>query len=151
MNTHLKTVKMTVRNREPTTLDSLAIRGNNVRYFILPDSLPLDTLLIDDAPKPKKRKTDVCYSSHSLLEIIERLIDSFECDFVFRERDLDEVELLEEVREVEEVWIGVVEVEGEGGWGVAEVGVEEEEEFKIKEMQSRFVVSLSFKSLFPLL
>ncbi|GAA5842641.1 hypothetical protein JCM5353_008000 [Sporobolomyces roseus] len=58
MNTHLKTVKMTVRNREPTTLDSLAIRGNNVRYFILPDSLPLDTLLIDDAPKPKKRKTD---------------------------------------------------------------------------------------------
>jgi len=63
MNTHLKTVKMTVRNREPTTLDSLAIRGNNVRYFILPDSLPLDTLLIDDAPKPKKRKTDVSFFS----------------------------------------------------------------------------------------
>ncbi|GAA5909787.1 hypothetical protein JCM6882_002673 [Rhodosporidiobolus microsporus] len=55
MNTHLKTVKMTVRNREPQALDSLAIRGNNVRYFILPDSLPLDTLLIDDAPKPKKK------------------------------------------------------------------------------------------------
>lgn len=56
MNTHLKSVKMTVRNREPTSLDSLSIRGNNVRYYILPDSLPLDTLLIDDAPKPKKRK-----------------------------------------------------------------------------------------------
>lgn len=56
MNTHLKTVKMTVRNREPQTLDSLSIRGNNVRYFILPDSLPLDTLLIDDAPKPRKKK-----------------------------------------------------------------------------------------------
>ncbi|GAA5855354.1 hypothetical protein JCM8547_009046 [Rhodosporidiobolus lusitaniae] len=55
MNTHLKTVKMTVRGREPQALDSLAIRGNNVRYFILPDSLPLDTLLIDDAPKPKKK------------------------------------------------------------------------------------------------
>lgn len=56
MNTHLKTVKMTVRNREPQTLDSLSIRGNNVRYYILPDSLPLDTLLIDDAPKPRKKK-----------------------------------------------------------------------------------------------
>ncbi|BGO91166.1 hypothetical protein NBRC10512_005740 [Rhodotorula toruloides] len=56
MNTHLKKVKMTVRGREPQALDSLAIRGNNVRYFILPDSLPLDTLLIDDAPKPKKKK-----------------------------------------------------------------------------------------------
>jgi hypothetical protein len=55
MNTHLKTVRMTVRGREPQALDSLAIRGNNVRYFILPDSLPLDTLLIDDAPKPKKK------------------------------------------------------------------------------------------------
>ena len=56
MNTHLKKVKMTVRGREPQALDSLAIRGNNVRYFILPDSLPLDTLLIDDAPKPKKKR-----------------------------------------------------------------------------------------------
>ncbi|GAA5990520.1 hypothetical protein JCM11641_006117 [Rhodosporidiobolus odoratus] len=55
MNTHLKTVRMTVRSREPVSLDSLAIRGNNVRYFILPDSLPLDTLLIDDAPKPKRK------------------------------------------------------------------------------------------------
>ncbi|EGG11910.1 uncharacterized protein MELLADRAFT_32687, partial [Melampsora larici-populina 98AG31] len=54
MNTHLKAVKMTVRNREPQQLDSLSIRGSNIRYFILPDSLPLDTLLIDDAPKPKK-------------------------------------------------------------------------------------------------
>ncbi|CCL99001.1 uncharacterized protein FIBRA_01009 [Fibroporia radiculosa] len=44
MNTHLKTVKMTARNREPTSLDSLSIRGNNIRYFVLPDALPLDTL-----------------------------------------------------------------------------------------------------------
>ena len=58
MNTHLKTVKMTTRNRDPTTLDSLSIRGNTVRYFILPDALPLDTLLVDDAPKPKGRKKD---------------------------------------------------------------------------------------------
>ncbi|CEQ40297.1 SPOSA6832_01917 [Sporobolomyces salmonicolor] len=66
MNTHLKTVKMTVRNREPTSLDALAVRGNNVRYFILPDSLPLDTLLIDDAPKPKKKKADVSRSLTTL-------------------------------------------------------------------------------------
>ncbi|KAF4618276.1 hypothetical protein D9613_011664 [Agrocybe pediades] len=58
MNTYLKTVKMTTRNREPVSLDTLSIRGNNVRYFILPDALPLDTLLVDDAPKPKGRKKD---------------------------------------------------------------------------------------------
>eukprot|EP00116_Pleurobrachia_bachei_P003147 sb/3463409/ len=51
MNTHLKTVKMTLKNREPIKLETLSIRGNNIRYFILPDSLPLDTLLIDDRPK----------------------------------------------------------------------------------------------------
>lgn len=59
MNTHLKAVKLTIRNRTPSSLDSLSIRGNNIRYFILPDSLPLDTLLIDDAPKPKKRKDGI--------------------------------------------------------------------------------------------
>ncbi|KAI4522526.1 Sm-like ribonucleoprotein [Schizophyllum commune Tattone D] len=59
MNTHLKTVKMTTRNRDPAHLDSLSLRGNTIRYFILPDALPLDTLLVDDAPKPKgKRKED---------------------------------------------------------------------------------------------
>lgn len=51
MNTHLKTVKMTLKNKDPVQLDTLSIRGNNIRYYILPDSLPLDTLLIDDAPK----------------------------------------------------------------------------------------------------
>jgi small nuclear ribonucleoprotein D1 len=55
MNTHLKTVKMTLKNKEPVGLDSLSIRGNNIRYVILPDSLPLDTLLIDDSPKSKKK------------------------------------------------------------------------------------------------
>ncbi|KAL4235043.1 Small nuclear ribonucleoprotein Sm D1 [Mactra antiquata] len=51
MNTHLKAVKMTVKNKDPVQIDSLSIRGNNIRYYILPDSLPLDTLLIDDTPK----------------------------------------------------------------------------------------------------
>ncbi|WVN88959.1 uncharacterized protein L203_104174 [Cryptococcus depauperatus CBS 7841] len=60
MNTHLKSIKLTLRSQPPSqpplSLDSIAIRGNNIRYFILPDSLPLDTLLVDDAPKPKKKK-----------------------------------------------------------------------------------------------
>lgn len=58
MNTHLKAVKMTIKNRDPVQLDSLSIRGNNIRYFILPDSLPLETLLIDDTPKAKAKKKD---------------------------------------------------------------------------------------------
>lgn len=58
MNTHLKAVKMTIKGRDPVQLDSLSIRGNNIRYFILPDSLPLETLLIDDTPKAKAKKKD---------------------------------------------------------------------------------------------
>lgn len=58
MNTHLKAVKMTLMNREPTQLESLSIRGNNIRYFILPDSLPLDTLLVDIEPKIKSKKRE---------------------------------------------------------------------------------------------
>ncbi|KAI8059860.1 hypothetical protein BC940DRAFT_313179 [Gongronella butleri] len=61
MNTHLKAVKMTVKSRDPISLDTLSIRGNNIRCVILPDSLPLDTLLIDDTPKSKnkpKKKDD---------------------------------------------------------------------------------------------
>jgi len=58
MNTHLKTVKLNTRNSDPISLDSLSIRGNNIRYFVLPDALPLDTLLVDDAPKPKGKKKE---------------------------------------------------------------------------------------------
>jgi small nuclear ribonucleoprotein D1 len=58
MNTHLKAVKMTIKNRNPVQLETLSIRGNNIRYFILPDSLPLETLLIDDTPKSKAKKKD---------------------------------------------------------------------------------------------
>lgn len=36
MNTHLKAVKMTVKNRQTLSLETLAVRGNNIRYFILP-------------------------------------------------------------------------------------------------------------------
>lgn len=58
MNTHLKAVKMTLKNREPMQLETLSIRGNNIRYFILPDSLPLDTLLVDIEPKIKSKKRE---------------------------------------------------------------------------------------------
>ena len=59
MNTHMKAVKLTVKGREAVSLDHLTIRGNNIRYFLLPESLPLETLLINDANvnKIKKKKT----------------------------------------------------------------------------------------------
>ena len=56
MNTHLKSVKLTLKGKEPQNLDTLSIRGNNIRYYILPDTLNLDTLLVDDAPKNKPPK-----------------------------------------------------------------------------------------------
>ncbi|KAF7887760.1 hypothetical protein EAF00_010054 [Botryotinia globosa] len=55
MNTALRTVKMTPKNGTSLTLDTINLRGSTIRYYILPDSLPLDTLLIDDAPKPKNK------------------------------------------------------------------------------------------------
>lgn len=55
MNTSLRNVKMTPKGQEPVQLDAMNIRGSTIRYYILPDSLPLDTLLIDDAPKPKNK------------------------------------------------------------------------------------------------
>ena len=58
MNTHLKSVKMTIKGRDPITLDSLSLRGNNIRYFILPENLPLDTLLVDDTPKTRVKKRE---------------------------------------------------------------------------------------------
>ncbi|KII69113.1 Small nuclear ribonucleoprotein Sm D1 [Thelohanellus kitauei] len=56
MNTYLKSVKVVKKGCEPVQLNTLNIRGNNIRYFILPESLPLDTLLIDDTPRAKKKE-----------------------------------------------------------------------------------------------
>jgi len=55
MNTALRNVKMTMKGQDTMSLDTVSIRGSHIRYYILPDSLPLDTLLIDDAPKPKNK------------------------------------------------------------------------------------------------
>ncbi|KAK1293623.1 hypothetical protein QJS10_CPB17g01173 [Acorus calamus] len=61
MNTHLKTVKLTLKGKNPVTLDHLSVRGNNIRYYILPDSLNLETLLVEETPrvKPKKPTADL--------------------------------------------------------------------------------------------
>ena len=32
MNTHLKNVKITIKNRDAVALDQLTIRGDNIRY-----------------------------------------------------------------------------------------------------------------------
>ena len=41
---------MQIKGKNSVALEHYTIRGNNLRYFILPDSLPLDTLLVDDIP-----------------------------------------------------------------------------------------------------
>ncbi|CAA9965898.1 hypothetical protein CFE70_009289 [Pyrenophora teres f. teres 0-1] len=55
MNVALRAVKYTPKSRDTVALDTMTVRGSTIRYIILPDSLPLDTLLIDDAPKPKNK------------------------------------------------------------------------------------------------
>ena len=35
MNTHLKSVKMTIKNRDPVNLETLSVRGNNIRYVVI--------------------------------------------------------------------------------------------------------------------
>ena len=53
MNSHLKNVKVTLKGKNPVPMEHLTIRGNTIRYVLLPDHLNLDTLLIDDTPKQK--------------------------------------------------------------------------------------------------
>lgn len=53
MNVHLKGVKLTALGKNPVPLESLSLRGSTVRYIILPDSLALDTLLVDDGMRPR--------------------------------------------------------------------------------------------------
>lgn len=55
MNTHLKTVTMTVKGFDPIILDHLTIRGNNIRYFFLPENISIDQYLVDDSTKLKQK------------------------------------------------------------------------------------------------
>jgi len=63
MNTHLKAVKVTAKNRDTVMMDSITIRGNNIRYYILSDALPLDSLLVDESSKAKQKKKQQAKSS----------------------------------------------------------------------------------------
>ena len=57
MNTHLRHVRLTVVGGSSVqSLDTLSIRGNTVRYFLLPDSLNLDQLLVEQVKKDSKHK-----------------------------------------------------------------------------------------------
>lgn len=55
MNTYCRAVTVTPKGKNPTKYDTLSLRGSTIRYYILPDSLNLDTLLIDDTPKLKAK------------------------------------------------------------------------------------------------
>ena len=70
MNTHLKKVKLILKGKNPIALDHMSVRGNNIRYFIMPDSLNLDTLLVDlDQPKIRPKRPE--RPGESLLEVIQ--------------------------------------------------------------------------------
>merc|ERR1712093_553814 len=57
MNTHLKAVKIVSKEKLPIIIDQMSIRGNHIRYFILPESLNLDTLLVSlDTEKQRPKK-----------------------------------------------------------------------------------------------
>jgi len=59
MNTHLKTVKLVPKGKNPISIEQMSIRGNNIRYYILPDSLNLDTLLVDlDQAKTRPKRPE---------------------------------------------------------------------------------------------
>mmetsp|Transcript_50398 Transcript_50398/g.75327 ORF Transcript_50398/g.75327 Transcript_50398/m.75327 type:complete len:113 (-) Transcript_50398:72-410(-) len=51
MNCHLKKAKVTVRGKNPVSYSTLSVRGSTMRAWLLPESLNLDTLLVDDGPK----------------------------------------------------------------------------------------------------
>uniref|UniRef100_A0A0K0F9M3 Small nuclear ribonucleoprotein Sm D1 n=1 Tax=Strongyloides venezuelensis TaxID=75913 RepID=A0A0K0F9M3_STRVS len=54
MNIHLRQVKMTLKSGDNLSMESITVRGNNLRYVILPDTLPLNSMLVDDAIKGTK-------------------------------------------------------------------------------------------------
>ena len=56
MNTFLQNVKMTIKDKNPINLDQLTVRGSSIRYVILPETLQLDALLVEEESKSKKPK-----------------------------------------------------------------------------------------------
>jgi small nuclear ribonucleoprotein D1 len=59
MNTHLKRVTLMPKGKNGIKVDNMSVRGSNIRCFILPDSLNLDTLLVDiDQPKQRAKRPE---------------------------------------------------------------------------------------------
>ena len=56
MNMHLKAVKLTSRSHDPLRLDNISLRGNTVRYVILPETLNLEALLVEEMPRKTRSK-----------------------------------------------------------------------------------------------
>lgn len=59
MNTHLKHVTIMPKGKPGMPVDNMSVRGSNIRCYILPDSLNLDTLLVDiDQPKQRAKRPE---------------------------------------------------------------------------------------------
>jgi small nuclear ribonucleoprotein D1 len=43
-------------DKNPLQLDQLTVRGSSIRYVILPETLQLDSLLVEEESKVKKAK-----------------------------------------------------------------------------------------------
>jgi small nuclear ribonucleoprotein D1 len=58
MNTHLKLARVSVKGRPPVSLENYSVRGNQIRHVVLPEYLPIDTLLEDQGPRrvPVKKR-----------------------------------------------------------------------------------------------
>jgi len=54
MNTVLKDVKMKTAGEDPLVMDSITLRGNSIRYFVLPDAINLDAMI---GEPPRKLST----------------------------------------------------------------------------------------------
>lgn len=74
MNTHLSGVKLILKGKNPVALDHLTVRGNNIRYYIIPDSVTLDTMLVDKKLRGKSKKPTGMLSSSF---ITSRELDTF--------------------------------------------------------------------------
>jgi len=57
------------KGKNPVTMDHLSVRGNNIRYYILPDSLNLETLLVEETPRVKPKKAAAGIANFPILPI----------------------------------------------------------------------------------
>lgn len=55
MNIYLKQCKVTQKKDPTLSLENYNIRGSMIRYIILPETLPIDTLLVDDNPNKRNK------------------------------------------------------------------------------------------------